>query len=386
MDIYVGKEGFRRNIFWVGCLELVCHPRNYGLDDTSDDYKSLKEWCSRYTSIMIDSMTKNVMFSSHRNSARDACDTFLWSVRWIYDLVLKSDAQNHPPLYIPEPLYALVTALNTYTLLEASHATICQDLISRSSFPSPSAAFAQSLQIHVGTLTVLSLMGHSYMSEMEPSRSRRISATQLWLVVHMMGQLDPEDQERVKEGITPFLRNRGKDVHQFKEELEDYIIQSYQKDHGAGYDYHFHTATRYLASIWNKIKSSPWSKGHNPQPVNTHEEELDPEEKRDRTGSTRPRPTSLTVYTARIVECTLEARGTRDEDLEEMLEQDLRELPSSLRGIASMGLSRHDPTIIPLVSAQTENEPSSSKILESPTEYPLDSAEYVALDIHRSPS
>ncbi|KAF8751056.1 hypothetical protein RHS01_08799 [Rhizoctonia solani] len=182
----------------------------------------------------------------------------------------------------------------------------------------------------------------------------------------MMGQPDPEDQERVKEGITPFLRNRGKDVHQFKEELEDYIIQSYQKDHGAGYDYHFHTATRYLASIWNKIKSSPWSKGHNPQPVNTHEEELDPEEKRDRTGSTRPRPTSLTVYTARIVECILEARGTRDEDLEEMLEQDLRELPSSLRGIASMGLSRHDPTIIPLVSAQTENEPSSSKILESP--------------------
>ncbi|KAF8732519.1 hypothetical protein RHS02_07532, partial [Rhizoctonia solani] len=355
---------------------------------------------------MIDSMTKNVMFSSHRNSARDACDAFLWSVRWIYDLVLKSDAQNHPPLYIPEPLYALVIALNTYTLLEASHATICQDLISRSSFPSPSTAFAQSLQIHVGTLTVLSLMGHSYMSEMEPSRSRRISATQLWLVVHMMGQLDPEDQERVKEGITPFLRNRGKDVHQFKEELEDYIIQSYQKDHGAGYDYYFHTATRYLTSIWNKIKSSPWvsfherpcctlltitshipqSKGHNPQPVNTHEEELDPEEKRDRTGSTRPRPTSLTVYTARIVECILEARGIRDEDLEEMLEQDLRDLPSSLRGIASMGLSRHDPTTIPLVSAQTEKEPSSSKVLESPTEYPLDSAEYVALDIHRSPS
>ncbi|KAG8757713.1 hypothetical protein FRC11_004323, partial [Ceratobasidium sp. 423] len=137
-------------------------------------------------------------------------------------------------------------------------------------------------------LRFITLLGSTYRDKKAGPIAQHFSATQLWLLLELVGNSSTDDQKRLERSIEEMARGKlqiqNEGVDGVKKELEGYIVESYGRGEHLG------------------------------------------------------------VYSSRVVECILEARGGQTyEGLNDRVQADLKGVPTCIRGLSSFA---SDPAVL----------------------------------------
>ncbi|CCO34117.1 hypothetical protein BN14_08209 [Rhizoctonia solani AG-1 IB] len=264
---------------WVQLYDLAFNPSQYGLDQSSTGVKSVKAWCDDYL------RTSNPVLSSET----PAC---VAAISRVYETVAPHDTKRK---CLPEAVYVILVIAASFPQSEEQRAA-CMDVLSSFSFPSLSTELVQYVtQIgnHSGNRLVAWLV--SRIEYGDDLVEQHFSATQLWPLLHLVGDSTTDTQKRLSQLLEDeeWLEIKLKGFDQVKKDLESRILLYYQADR-------------------------------------------------------------LDTYSARIIECIHESSGTQPDDhTKAIMDQKLKDVPQSHRGLKQLIDDRTthpapDPALIPL--------------------------------------
>ncbi|CCO33575.1 hypothetical protein BN14_07659 [Rhizoctonia solani AG-1 IB] len=247
---------------WVRCYDMVSMPSHYKLDPESPEVASVKTWCDDYL------------------RASDPVDTletpaFVAAISRVYETVAPHDTKRK---CLPEAVYVILAFVASWPQSEEERAA-CMDVLSRFSFPSLSTELVQYVT-QVGNHSTNRLVERLAVraKHWDDHVSKHFSATQLWLLLHLVGDLTTDTQKRLSQLLEDerYLEIKDKGFDQVKKDLEKCILQYYQADR-------------------------------------------------------------LDTYSARIVECIHESSGTQPDDhTKTIMNQKLKDVPQSHRGLKQL--------------------------------------------------
>ncbi|KAG8682767.1 hypothetical protein FRC11_014423 [Ceratobasidium sp. 423] len=343
--IDINREGasFQENIVWIGCLEILCNRSEYGLSDGVIDWDSLEHWCFERASKFVGTWGTPFIpsWSVDNKPVHSARQKLLMAISQVQEIVAISSSRGSEPTHLPEPIDTILTIVACSNSLDSWQSQVCYELLSKSSFPSLSEAFIDSLEMPTNkeNETVLSAMGATFTENAQTPGRRQFAATQLWLLMHLVGDSSSDDQRRMRANIerelegTLQLQRKGFD--QAKIDLETFIVQGYRNDRTINDK----VAKSRLSSIWDTFGSGllAWWTGENSQHPPPHNDiQLDPSQmiRQAVIGDRRMPGKHQRVYTARIIELILRTRRLQGtEDLEALIEDDFRELPPCFQNL-----------------------------------------------------
>ncbi|CEL63370.1 hypothetical protein RSOLAG1IB_10706 [Rhizoctonia solani AG-1 IB] len=247
---------------WVQLYDLAFNPSQYGLDQSSTGVKSVKAWCDDYL------RTSNPVLSSET----PAC---VAAISRVYETVAPHDTKRK---CLPEAVYVILVIAASFPQSEEQRAA-CMDVLSSFSFPSLSTELVQYVtQIgnHSGNRLVAWLV--SRIEYGDDLVEQHFSATQLWPLLHLVGDSTTDTQKRLSQLLEDeeWLEIKLKGFDQVKKDLESRILLYYQADR-------------------------------------------------------------LDTYSARIIECIHESSGTQPDDhTKAIMDQKLKDVPQSHRGLKQL--------------------------------------------------
>ncbi|CEL63393.1 hypothetical protein RSOLAG1IB_10729 [Rhizoctonia solani AG-1 IB] len=201
---------------WVRCYDMVSMPSHYKLDPESPEVASVKTWCDDYL------------------RASDPVDTletpaFVAAISRVYETVAPHDTKRK---CLPEAVYVILAFVASWPQSEEERAA-CMDVLSRFSFPSLSTELVQYVT-QVGNHSTNRLVERLAVraKHWDDHVSKHFSATQLWLLLHLVGDLTTDTQKRLSQLLEDerYLEIKDKGFDQVKKDLEKCILQYYQAD------------------------------------------------------------------------------------------------------------------------------------------------------------
>ncbi|CAE6417714.1 unnamed protein product [Rhizoctonia solani] len=233
---------FHKYIFWIGCSEILSNRSEYGLNQGSHDWNSLKTWCSAFASECVHYLGNpfNPWWNWSDRPTYPTRNLFLGAFSQVYELLAVSQSDGSPPIHPPESLYTILTINACAISLDSKQSEACAELLSNFDFPRLNEASITSLEmpvslwgIHNPTKTILSLIGATYTGKTHPHGRRHFAAAQLWLLLDRVGDSTSDDQQRWKQiienNLEVHLKLQRKGFDQVKQELETFIIEGYRK-------------------------------------------------------------------------------------------------------------------------------------------------------------
>ncbi|KAJ1299810.1 hypothetical protein OPQ81_000709 [Rhizoctonia solani] len=349
--IKVNMEGtsFQESIFWIGCSEIVFDPSEYGLDEETDYWRSVEGWCSQRASNFMLEWGDPFIPKWHGNyeTSKLNHNEFLDSISLVHELVSVSRLRGSMPTQLPESIHTILVMIACDSSLDSPHRQVCDELVSKFSFPALSKALITSLELPTNyeNQTVISKIGACYTKRRQAQGRRHFAATQLWLLLNLAdGSSPPDDQLTLKENIKRELERQPAGYRK-----EPRVNEEVANDKGES------------LSFWERIKaqgSCALQTGDEDSPKGKHQR----------------------VYTARIIERILEVRGMQDDsDLLDLIKTDLEGTASHLRE----PLSRLPPLrAASRYPAQTGAKSGPEKAVDLYANGP----EYVSLDVRDMPA
>ncbi|CEL63373.1 hypothetical protein RSOLAG1IB_10709 [Rhizoctonia solani AG-1 IB] len=264
---------------WVRCYEMVSNPTHYMLDPESAEVASVKTWCDDYL------RASDPVLSSETPA-------FVAAISRVYETVAPHDTKRK---CLPEAVYVILVWAASGPQSEEQRAA-CMDVLSRFSFPSLSTELVQYVT-QVGnhsTNRLVEWLARRAKYGDDPV-SKHFSATQLWLLLHLVGDSTTSTQKCLSQLLEDEgrLEIKTKGFDQVKKDLEERIL-------------HYYNADR------------------------------------------------LDTYSARIIECIHKSSGTQPDDhTKAIMDQKLKDVPQSHRGLKQLIDDRTthpapDPALIPL--------------------------------------
>ncbi|CCO36057.1 hypothetical protein BN14_10179 [Rhizoctonia solani AG-1 IB] len=251
--------------YWVESYELTSKPTEYGIDPDCAWVALAKTWCDDYL------RASDPFFDSETPA-------FVAAISRVYETVAPHDPKRK---CLPEAVYVILVFAASPLQSEEQFAA-CMGVLSRFSFPSLSTELVQYVT-RIGNGSWSQLVGRlAWRAKHEDNPVKQhFSATQLWLLLHLVGDLTTDTQKRLSQLLEDeeYLEIKTKGFDQVKKDLETRILHYYQADR-------------------------------------------------------------LDTYSARIIECIHESSGTRPDDpTKTIMDQKLKDVPQSHRGPSS-----HHPT------------------------------------------
>ncbi|CAE6489857.1 unnamed protein product [Rhizoctonia solani] len=284
-------DSYRLKFYWIGLVEILSHLERYSMSQTHSDYALLKKWCDKQSFHYEWSLFGAPPFRNQKDLFRHESVEFLTAIDQVYDIVGASTSGDEATSHLPEPIYGVLIRIGCFAQSDVER-TLCEKLLSRFGFPRLTDPLMRTIawlwrehsRFHWQRYcsyrnTLLLVLGETYRNETADPRSRHCSATQLWLFLQLTGQAPnaTSDQKMLRKCLDDQagLRIQALGLEQVKHNLEAYIIKSYE--HGE----------------------------------------------------------HLGTYSARIVECILELRGSQGREvLMTRVRNDLRGVPVYLRGLS----------------------------------------------------
>ncbi|KAG8688775.1 hypothetical protein FRC11_004790 [Ceratobasidium sp. 423] len=334
---------FQKYIFWIGCSEILSNRSEYGLNQGSDDWNSLEDWCSTFASTFVHDSGNPLIprWNLDKQSTYFERNLFLGAIKQVYELLAVSQSDGSTPIHPPEPLYTILTTIACGKSLDSKQSEACAELLSNFEFPRLNEASITSLKMLVSlkdfrdsTKTVLSLIGATYTRNTHPHGRRQFAAAQLWLLLHRVGDSASDDQQRWKQiienNLEVNLKFQSKGFDQVKQDLETFIIEGYRKDRRISDKITDNEGQS--PSIWGTIKCGlPMGMTIYVTPrlsicFSRRLGQIRGALRTDVEGG-RSRGKHQRAYTARIIQRILETRESQgNEDLDALIEEDFREL------------------------------------------------------------
>ncbi|CEL62412.1 hypothetical protein RSOLAG1IB_10453 [Rhizoctonia solani AG-1 IB] len=201
---------------WVRCYDMVSNPSHYKLDPESPEVASVKAWCDNYLG------ASDPFFFSETSA-------FVAAISRVYETVAPHDTKRK---CLPEAVYVILVFAATFPQSEEQFAA-CMDVLSRFSFPSLSTELVQYVtQTGNGSRNRLVERLAVRPKHWDDHVSKHFSATQLWLLLHLVGDLTTDTQKRLSQLLEDerYLEIKVKGFDQVKKDLETRILHYYQAD------------------------------------------------------------------------------------------------------------------------------------------------------------
>ncbi|CCO34109.1 hypothetical protein BN14_08201 [Rhizoctonia solani AG-1 IB] len=189
---------------------------HYKLDPESPEVASVKAWCDNYLG------ASDPFFFSETSA-------FVAAISRVYETVAPHDTKRK---CLPEAVYVILVFAATFPQSEEQFAA-CMDVLSRFSFPSLSTELVQYVtQTGNGSRNRLVERLAVRPKHWDDHVSKHFSATQLWLLLHLVGDLTTDTQKRLSQLLEDerYLEIKVKGFDQVKKDLETRILHYYQAD------------------------------------------------------------------------------------------------------------------------------------------------------------
>ncbi|CAE6520752.1 unnamed protein product [Rhizoctonia solani] len=331
------KNGLSQTMFYrIGLLGIIFNPERYGIAwNFGDTIDARREAISNnYLShglLLSRGIQEQLRDHPQNGSNRPEIVEFLSSIDHVSKLAEPVTPQGTTAITLPIPVYWVVVYLSC-VLRPDDQQQQCQRLMSQSGFPKldkylncatdESIAYrniigalwdihehsnsAPTSASHAQRFGVFQRRRDEHAAALFNARSRQLVATQFWLLLCLIGDSSTQLQKDLETKIEKYtglgLESRG--IDSVKAQLEEEIIQGYERGHQYG------------------------------------------------------------LYSARIIECILQARGTPQyDDLFYRIRRDLKDVPSNIRGLSSF----LDQPVNPQSDAPCEHPPlDSSRVFIPP--------------------
>ncbi|CEL62417.1 hypothetical protein RSOLAG1IB_10458 [Rhizoctonia solani AG-1 IB] len=194
---------------------MVSNPTHYKLVPESPEVVSVKAWCDDYL------RASYPVYSSETPA-------FVAAISRVYETVAAHDTKRK---CLPEAVYVILVFAASGPQSEEQRAA-CMDVLSRFSFPSLSTELVQYVtQIGKHRTRLVYRLAWDAKHENNPVL-QHFSATQLWLLLHLVGDLTTDTQNRLSQLLEDEedLEIKVKEFDQVKKDLEKRILLYYKAD------------------------------------------------------------------------------------------------------------------------------------------------------------